>query len=107
MLSSVDLFSSTYVFVDALDECDEVERQLLVAVLSQLHKKVKVFVTSRPGLARNFGASHWSKWSIPIRAQPKDIMEYIRREVKGRDSKVDKGLEARMEKRILLSADGS
>lgn len=49
IISLLSKFTSTFIIVDAMDECAETYRNSVLVILSQLQKAgAKVFITSRP-----------------------------------------------------------
>lgn len=77
--AEVELFTTVYLVIDALDECqdslDNSPRQEFLKGILQLGRKVKILVTSRPAssLERKFGADQ----QVKIEADPADLKLYI------------------------------
>ena len=89
-------YKSTYIIVDALDECEAVhERRLLLPILQSLPDDLtKLFVTSRPNnedIFRSFGAAP----QVPIVATELDLRAYIMESMEERRLEVDAQVERR------------
>ena len=74
--SEVRRFSTVYFIIDALDECLEERRQILLDELRKLRDYVKLLVTSRhiPTIERYFEPEK----HLEIRASDEDIQNYLR-----------------------------
>jgi hypothetical protein len=107
MTSSATLFSYAFIILDALDECEETQRELLLEVLGELKaKSVKIFATSRPHVqdAQEF---FQAAPLIHIRADPLDLENFLTRKLnKTRKLKDNKVLKEKVVHTLSTSADG-
>ncbi|CAE7007412.1 hypothetical protein PTNB73_00048 [Pyrenophora teres f. teres] len=76
-------FTRTYVFVDALDECPEQNRNKLLHMLQMLEPYVHLFITSRPNLELHSTFPNLSH--IEIAASHSDIQVYLESEISTND----------------------
>ncbi|KAG9388103.1 Goodbye multi-domain protein [Pyrenophora tritici-repentis] len=72
-------FTRTYIFVDALDECPEQNRNEFLHMLQMLEPSVHLFITSRPNLELHSTFPHLSH--IEIVASHSDIQVYLESEI--------------------------
>jgi hypothetical protein len=76
------VYRRIYVVIDALDECDDESRELLLAQLEKAdHSIVRIFLTSRPHLIemqRKFGEFP----QVEIMAKDSDIREFIQNSIR-------------------------
>ena len=82
--AAATLFSSTFIILDALDECEVDQRKLLLDAISRL-EGVRVFTTSRPYL-RDLEVFFQCAAHIPIRADTLDIQNFLTQKVDERIS---------------------
>lgn len=73
--SCVTQLRTTYLVIDALDECSEDVRDTLIEFFETLQKQIRLLVTTRPidEILRQFRASP----KVDIRARPSDLEKYI------------------------------
>ncbi|RMZ72366.1 ankyrin repeat [Pyrenophora seminiperda CCB06] len=72
-------FSKTYIFVDALDECPEQNRNAFLHMLRMLEPFTRLFITSRPHLELQTRFTNLSR--IEITASHSDIQVYLESEI--------------------------
>ncbi|KAH9882828.1 hypothetical protein J1614_000194 [Plenodomus biglobosus] len=73
-------FSKTYIFVDALDECPERNRDDFLRMLGMLEPFTRLFITSRPHLELQTRFANLTH--IEIAASQKDIQIYVESEIR-------------------------
>ena len=100
-------YKSTYIIVDALDECEAVHRRLLLPIIQFLPDVLtKLFVTSRPNnedIFQSFGAAP----QVPIVATELDLRAYIMESMEERgDSRLTPELKEEMTSTICARASG-
>ncbi|KAF4627731.1 hypothetical protein G7Y89_g10420 [Cudoniella acicularis] len=69
------LFKTTYIFVDALDECPEINRGNFLCLMREMSPFVRLFITSRPHVHLNVKFANLLR--IDISAQGSDIEMYL------------------------------
>ncbi|KAL7954774.1 ankyrin repeat-containing domain protein [Trichoderma compactum] len=69
------LFDKTYVFVDALDECPEENRDELLNLLKELEPHIRLFTTSRPNV--DISSIFDTLFEMKIEAHESDIRAYL------------------------------
>ncbi|TGO07453.1 hypothetical protein BTUL_0275g00150 [Botrytis tulipae] len=74
------LFQTTYVFIDALDECPETNRDKFLCLLEKMEPFVMIFITSRPHLDLQAKFADISR--INITANASDIKTYLEHEIR-------------------------
>ncbi|KAH0522614.1 hypothetical protein TsFJ059_006437 [Trichoderma semiorbis] len=74
------LFDKTYVFVDALDECPEENRDELLNLLKELEPHIRLFTTSRPNI--DISSIFDTLSEIKIEAHESDIRAYLKHRIK-------------------------
>jgi hypothetical protein len=80
-------FSTSFIVLDALDECGDEERDLLVNYLQQfLHAGFKIYITTRPHLHDSLMEAMGSaqRGMIEIKANPIDVEKYVKAPLKNR-----------------------
>ncbi|OJI96719.1 hypothetical protein ASPVEDRAFT_251254 [Aspergillus versicolor CBS 583.65] len=101
-------FTKTYIFIDALDECPEQNRDALLRYLKDLEDSALLFLTSRPiDFPVEFSQIH----RVEIIASTSDIESYLATEIQSRSrlSRLitrDPSLEADIIKCIIANAAG-
>lgn len=79
-------FSKVFVVVDALDECDQMQREILVPFLQHLIQVgLKVFYTARPDLQSMFTANRVTH--LEISAKETDLKMYLTERLERSDPK--------------------
>ena len=73
--SAVGYFSKTIIIVDALDECQEETRDIMMEEISQIQQRVSVLVTSRHAL--NILPGCQTTITVRLRANEMDIKRYL------------------------------
>ncbi|KAL7936459.1 ankyrin repeat-containing domain protein [Trichoderma chlorosporum] len=69
------LFDQTYVFVDALDECPEENRDELLNLLKEMEPYIRLFTTSRPNI--DISSTFDALSEIKVEAHEADIRAYL------------------------------
>ncbi len=79
LVSKLNLFSTNYITIDALDECGSNERQLLLRILGPVSGKtkssIKIFLSSRSGLRAEVTSA--SPETIEVRIDDADVVSDI------------------------------
>lgn len=98
-------FTCSIIILDALDECDKVQRRSLLQVLRRLTRPTfKIFATSRPHLMD--GKDYFNESSsIWIAAESTDIVNFLNTRVNEERPRYRK-LKARIIEKISVSANG-
>ncbi|KAL4802471.1 hypothetical protein BDV18DRAFT_154179 [Aspergillus unguis] len=101
-------FPKTYIFIDALDECPERNRDEFVRFLKDLEESTLLFLTSRP---IDFPVRFSKIQRIEISAAARDMETYLKAEIKSRSrpSKLtvnDPNLESDIIKCLIRNAAG-
>jgi hypothetical protein len=79
--SSLKGFSKVFVVVDAMDECPELQREVLIQHLRTLGSNVNLMITSRPNISpETFSLPYLER--LDIEAVPRDIQGYIDAQIK-------------------------
>jgi len=94
--SATKSFSTVYMIIDALDECNERERHQLLAELGKLPDSTRIMVTSRP--IPNLASELLPCTQLEILARPEDIRSYVIHQISTSQSlskfvKADPGLQ--------------
>ncbi|KAF8181897.1 hypothetical protein K438DRAFT_1174269 [Mycena galopus ATCC 62051] len=80
--SVISGYSKVYLILDALDECPDIQRDLLLKSLSLLVPPVNLMLTSRPDIVNN---RHFTSFmALEIRATPEDIRAYLCKRIQNR-----------------------
>ncbi|KAI9040298.1 uncharacterized protein KD926_008388 [Aspergillus affinis] len=74
-------FQKTYIFIDALDECPEKNRDEFLCVLKILEESALLFLTSRP---IDFPVEFSKIQRVEVTASTSDIEKYLETEIKSR-----------------------
>ncbi|TAQ84511.1 hypothetical protein B7494_g7175 [Chlorociboria aeruginascens] len=77
--SICSLFQNTYVFVDALDECPEINRERFLGFVRKMEPFVRLFITSRPNVDLQAKFDNTSR--IDISPSDSDISVYLKSEI--------------------------
>jgi hypothetical protein len=105
MKNSVTSFSSTFVILDALDECEMNQLSKLLGVIRHLSSMpVKIFATSRPHL-RDVLDFFQAARTIQIKADILDLKNYLTIQVEERMSHSRK-LRSKVVDKLSTEADG-
>ncbi|EPE36656.1 Ankyrin repeat-containing protein [Glarea lozoyensis ATCC 20868] len=73
------LFRTTYLFIDALDECPEINRDNFLSLIGKIEPFVRLFITSRPHL--DLKAKFPTIRRIDISASVSDVKTYLENEI--------------------------
>ncbi|KAK5309727.1 hypothetical protein LTR70_010039 [Exophiala xenobiotica] len=73
------LFSTTFVFIDALDECPEINRERFLRSLERLSPFLKIFITSQPSLSIEGRFANTSR--VEISATDLDIRTFLEHQI--------------------------
>ena len=109
----LDRFSQAYILIDALDECTEREKTLnwVNKLISDPNRKavnLHIVVTSRPERDINDILGVLDPHSIDIgEANTKDIVEYLRLQMKSKFMKYDENTQAKIMLELEKHAEGS
>lgn len=84
ILSLLESFGSTFIVIDALDECVDDYRNDISEIIAQLQMAaVRIFATTRPHIEyTNRGVSQWT--SLEIRAHEEDIRRLFNHKLEGK-----------------------
>jgi hypothetical protein len=102
---SASSFSSTFIVLDALDECDMNQRPKLFGAIKQLSSvSVQIFATSRPHL-RDVQDFFQAAPTIQIKADIRDLENYLMIQVEERMPQ-NRMLRSRVVNTLSTKADG-
>lgn len=102
---SATSFSSTFLVLDALDECDLNQQSKVLDVIRQFRSiAVRIFATSRPHL-RDVHDFFQTARTIPIRADIRDLENYLTIQVKERMSQ-NRMLRSKVVNTLSMRANG-
>ncbi|KAJ7440551.1 ankyrin repeat domain-containing protein, partial [Mycena galericulata] len=74
-------FSQVFIIVDAIDECPEFQREILLKQLEAIGSNVNLMITSRPNISPE-PSSFPNLEILDIQAAPEDIQKYINTQIK-------------------------
>jgi hypothetical protein len=98
-------FSSVFVVLDALDECDEKQLQKIIQLIKTLQEeKISVFLTMRPHLECVRSKLYVDPVVLPIAADEQDIQNFLQIELAKRD--MAGSLRTKIKDRLTDTAQG-
>jgi CheY-like chemotaxis protein len=101
------IYGTTYIIIDALDECHPDQRKILLPVLRRLKKvSIKVFVTSRQH-AQDIERAFQGQPRVEIRATESDLRDYVANQIEQDEDLMDLLTDELREKMISSISSGA
>ncbi|KAJ7742073.1 hypothetical protein B0H16DRAFT_1728330 [Mycena metata] len=108
--SSLERFSRVFIIVDAMDECPEFQREILLQQLAAMAKNVNLMITSRPNISTDSSAFP-NLETLDIQAVQGDIQTFIHAQIKSsphlsRHTRKKPALREEILTKVIDTADG-
>jgi hypothetical protein len=104
-LESAEHFSNVFVVLDALDECNKHEREVLMPYLQRfLQSRIRIFLTARPEVYCQLSSN--KQRNLEISAQEHDIKNFLVERLKQTESTLTDQFKASIIRTVLSRAKG-